>query len=293
MEYLNVHVSIIRSPEYMGSEPISRATWWNLMGYCAEQENGGRISGAASWPDRRWQQTCGVTLKEVKSACDLVAWDGEDLVVKFYPAEKEEEVRRKREGGRAGGIRSGMSRSTPSSSASSTPSPDTRSTPSTERKGKERKGMEGNGEPEAVGTASAVPSSASPSASRSTSRPETVAEAVDYFATQGSSPDEAAIFFDHFQANGWRQAGKTLMRDWQAAARNWIRRTPVVSRGAAAGLGGGASGKNRFEGRGGGAAPNPEPSVNLPVAGLAEAFAEVGLAPDGVTPLAAAEGGVA
>ena len=31
-------------------------------------------------------------------------------------------------------------------------------------------------------------------------------------------------FFDHFQANGWKVGGKTPMKDWQAAARNWSRR---------------------------------------------------------------------
>ena len=33
----------------------------------------------------------------------------------------------------------------------------------------------------------------------------------------------AANFFDYYQANGWR-VGKNLMKDWEAAARNWKRR---------------------------------------------------------------------
>ncbi|TCN61643.1 hypothetical protein CLV25_12526, partial [Acetobacteroides hydrogenigenes] len=29
-------------------------------------------------------------------------------------------------------------------------------------------------------------------------------------------------FFNHFQSNGWRVGGKTPMRDWMAAASNWM-----------------------------------------------------------------------
>ena len=35
---------------------------------------------------------------------------------------------------------------------------------------------------------------------------------------------DAEAFYDHFQSNGWKVGGKTAMRDWQAAVRNWERR---------------------------------------------------------------------
>src|SRR4030095_7019631 len=38
----------------------------------------------------------------------------------------------------------------------------------------------------------------------------------------GGSP-EADKFYDHYQSNGWR-VGKNPIKDWQAAARNWLRR---------------------------------------------------------------------
>ena len=36
--------------------------------------------------------------------------------------------------------------------------------------------------------------------------------------------NEAEVFFDHFTSNGWKVGGKTTMEDWNAAARNWVRR---------------------------------------------------------------------
>lgn len=48
-------------------------------------------------------------------------------------------------------------------------------------------------------------------------------EVAGYFADIGSTAEEAAQFFDHFTANGWLVSGRAAMRDWKAAARNWIR----------------------------------------------------------------------
>jgi hypothetical protein len=103
MIYLNVLTSVIQAPEYVGSEPTDRATWWNLSLYCAAQENGGTIAGCGDWKDRRWQQTCAVTLFEVKQECALWKWDGDTLTVWGYPVDKEQLVKMKREAGRAGG----------------------------------------------------------------------------------------------------------------------------------------------------------------------------------------------
>lgn len=100
MEYLNLHVGVLDSPELVGAEPVDRATWLYLMRYCAGQESGGRIVGCAAWGDRRWQQIARITLKEVRRKTDLWHWDGDDLVVEFYPREQESAVRAKRQAGR-------------------------------------------------------------------------------------------------------------------------------------------------------------------------------------------------
>jgi hypothetical protein len=44
-----------------------------------------------------------------------------------------------------------------------------------------------------------------------------------FFEDQKQEKLEADKFFDHFSSNGWKVAGKAKMKDWKAAARNWIR----------------------------------------------------------------------
>lgn len=110
MNWLNLQTSTLRAPEYIGSEPVARATWLNVLAYCCEQENGGRIVGGNLWKDRQWQQTCGVTLGEVVGARVLITVDGNDIVVWNYPVDKEAEVASKRRVGKLGGEASGKAR---------------------------------------------------------------------------------------------------------------------------------------------------------------------------------------
>lgn len=101
MNWLNLHSSVLDSPEVVGSDPVERATWLFLLRFCVGQENGGRIEGARNWKDRRWQQLCRVTLKEVEQISELWTWDGDDMLVQFYPVSKEKEVQAKRVAGKA------------------------------------------------------------------------------------------------------------------------------------------------------------------------------------------------
>jgi hypothetical protein len=147
MIYLNLKTSTLRAPEYIGSEPTQRGTWLNLMCYCCEQENGGVIDGCAGWKDRQWQQTAGVTLAEVREDCDLWKWDGEALVVTFYPSDKEAEVRGKREAGKRGGSARTQAKTQAAriNGAKHNPST-TQAQPKQEPNGKERKGIGKEGE---------------------------------------------------------------------------------------------------------------------------------------------------
>ena len=49
-----------------------------------------------------------------------------------------------------------------------------------------------------------------------------------YFSTIGGTEQDADTFFDYFEANGWR-TGKNPIKDWKAAARNWMRRKSEFS----------------------------------------------------------------
>jgi hypothetical protein len=103
MNWLNIHTDTLRSSEFLGAEPLERATWLALLGWCATQENSGVIGGAKEWTDRRWQQTCGVTKHEAETTSDLYYFEGDSLVVNYYPVEKQAEVVAKREAGKRGG----------------------------------------------------------------------------------------------------------------------------------------------------------------------------------------------
>jgi hypothetical protein len=154
MEFLNLHSSILDSPELVGAEPLDRATWLMLLRYCIGQENGGTIPGCRSWKDRKWQQLARVALAEVNRPTDLWTWDGEDLHVTHYPVSQELAVRTKRDIARANGRRGGRPRENPEGNPEQTdvgfPSvsktePTEEPTANPERKRKEREGKEREG----------------------------------------------------------------------------------------------------------------------------------------------------
>jgi hypothetical protein len=43
-----------------------------------------------------------------------------------------------------------------------------------------------------------------------------------FFEEERSTLLEAKKFFNHFESNGWKVAGRTPIRDWRAAARKWM-----------------------------------------------------------------------
>ncbi|WP_426092389.1 transcriptional regulator [Flavobacterium sp. DSR3-2] len=46
--------------------------------------------------------------------------------------------------------------------------------------------------------------------------------AIDYFLSQQNTETEANKFFNYYSSIGWLIGGKTKMKDWKAAARNWM-----------------------------------------------------------------------
>ena len=107
MEYMNIPTALFSSPEFIGAEPVQRATWIALLAWCCTQENGGVIEGCRTWGMRRWMQTCGVMDKEVMAGGELYHFVGDDLVVFGYPGGVQELLERKRviarENGKLGG----------------------------------------------------------------------------------------------------------------------------------------------------------------------------------------------
>lgn len=54
------------------------------------------------------------------------------------------------------------------------------------------------------------------------SLPASVDEVRSFFEEEKSTKLEAEKFYNYFQSNGWKVGGLAPMRDWQAAARNWL-----------------------------------------------------------------------
>ena len=54
-------------------------------------------------------------------------------------------------------------------------------------------------------------------------KPPSLEECMTTFEEAGSTSDEGEKFFNFYTSKGW-MVGKSKMKDWKAAARNWIKR---------------------------------------------------------------------
>lgn len=204
MDWLNLHISTIDSPEATVCDPVRRATWVWLLRFCIGQENGGRIKGCRAWGDTTWQQMAKVRLREVSAESTLWHWDGDDLAVHFYPAEKEAEVQAKRANGRRGGRpRNHMDNHMVSDSET------TRfDSAETERKGKEgeRKGTDTGVSAAAPGQAYETPFDDSPEVARALSVQTFMEWKNKYLKYLGMDPQRGASvadWADLFKRHGW------------------------------------------------------------------------------------------
>lgn len=223
MNFLNIHTDFLRSEAYLGAEPIERATWLNLMAWCATQENGGVILGASEWTDRKWQQLCGVTKEEATLVSDLYQLnESGDLVVNHYPKEKEEEVKTKRETAKANGKKGGRPKGKPTSVNPGKPT--LVKSAKTEWKGREGNGMERN-------TPDGVCEGGAPLDHLAQSTPDgipTIEEAKRFASSDPSMipPDCVDAWHDDRTSMGWEKPkGQTVVpiRDWRADLRGYGR----------------------------------------------------------------------
>lgn len=215
MDWLNIHRSTLAAEEFLGCDPIQRATWLCLLAYCADQENGGRIDGAEAWGDRKWQQVVRITRDEVHDNCPLWEWSDGCVIVWAYPVEKEEEVRRNRANGGKGGrppkpennqvVTSGLSSGLTQTITQTEPS----GGHSAETEGKGI-GKEEEGKRKGKNKGASVPRFV----------PPTEAEWVAYCTETWPEwhPTSAGNSYAHYQGTGWRtKAGP--VKDWKATAR--------------------------------------------------------------------------
>lgn len=71
MEWFRVDVAFILSAEFLALPEAPRAHWLSLAAYCAQQENGGVLKGAAKWKDREWSFSAGLRLRSVQKLLEL------------------------------------------------------------------------------------------------------------------------------------------------------------------------------------------------------------------------------
>lgn len=55
-----------------------------------------------------------------------------------------------------------------------------------------------------------------------TGKPAGQDEVDQFFKEEGAPLREAQKFFNYYSSNGWKVGGRSPMKDWKAAARNWI-----------------------------------------------------------------------
>jgi len=61
--------------------------------------------------------------------------------------------------------------------------------------------------------------------------PPTLNEIIEIFKNENLNEIEASKFFYHFESNGWKIGGRAPMKDWKAAARNWMLNIPKFAAG--------------------------------------------------------------
>lgn len=229
MEYINIKLETVGDFRYIGSKPVVRATWLNLLVYCAKQENSGRIANCRAWGNDTWSQIAGLRRSEVHTPSQLWDWDGSDLVVWGYPIHNQEVCQTRRHVGRLGGKASGASRSSSKPEAIASPNAEPIASPiapaNLEQKGKEGKGKEEN----TTTTTTAAP----PILSRGCTLPEALDYATRYNTGEGLSagrqitPDVVRLWHDSRLTSAWMNVKGGLeipIADWQADLRTFAHR---------------------------------------------------------------------
>lgn len=103
MYYVNIELSHIRGPEFMGATAEQQGAWLCLLSYCCEVENRGTIPNCADWTAMQWQRIVGVDEHLLRTDCGLWKREGPNLIVTFYPIRQQERFEKRRRDAAAGG----------------------------------------------------------------------------------------------------------------------------------------------------------------------------------------------
>lgn len=99
---LNIKLSDLRAPAFKLASRDERGTWFALLVYAVDQDNGDMIKGCRGWTDQQWQSVCQVGAKEVASNSTLWKWDGPNLVLWGYPKKQDRKKLAKLQCGKGG-----------------------------------------------------------------------------------------------------------------------------------------------------------------------------------------------
>lgn len=61
-------------------------------------------------------------------------------------------------------------------------------------------------------------------------RPENEKFVIDFFISKNRAADEGRMFFNYYQANGWKLGGRAQIMDWKAAAQSWMLKAEALKK---------------------------------------------------------------
>lgn len=212
MKFINIDRAVLKSQSFLVASRVQQGVWIALLGYCCDQENGGRIENCKAWDDLVWLQSVGVRTKEVTQTSPLWSWDGESLKVHFYPAKQQQALISKRLGGKKGADAkwgaNGIPNGIPISDATSSPNGSNEGTPNGSPicvKGKEReREREEEGEGQATHTHKVT-----------LNHPRDLAEAIAVGEMIGVPGPVVEAWYADAEACGWRNGRGELWQNWR------------------------------------------------------------------------------
>lgn len=61
-------------------------------------------------------------------------------------------------------------------------------------------------------------------------RPENEKFVIDFFISKNRTADEGKMFYNYYQANGWKLGGRAQIMDWKAAAQSWMLKAEALKK---------------------------------------------------------------